>query len=147
MTNKLFKYRATGKGTLSRPYRFFKEGDIITSLVPLEHPALVDAATPIKQKSDILVPYMTINGRKQRPDYADARPKHATELSNRGVPTISDKQYERGMDGVKRFEKIMDGAEDAAKAAQAAQPTVPAVDPEVDNKNDGGAGTGNQDVI
>lgn len=140
MTKMLYKYRAIAKGTLSRPYRFFKEGDIIQSFDPLEHPALVDADTPMKKRSDIIVPYMTIDGRKQRPDYADAAPKHATELPNKGVPSISDKQYERGMEGVRRLEAIMDGT--AAPATD-----KPAVDPEVDNKTSGGSGTGNQDVI
>lgn len=139
MSNELFKYRATGKGTLSRPYRYFKEGEIILSPERLDHPCLVDADTPLRKPSDIIVPYMTINGRKQRPDYADARPVHATELAQKGVPTVQDKQYERGMEGVKRLEAIMDG-----KVAEVAAPEA---DEEADNKNDGGAGTGNQEVI
>ena len=141
MDKKVYEYRAIAKGAIERPFRFFVEDDIITSYVPIEHPALVDASLPKpRPTSDVIVPYMTINGRKQRPDYEvnNVIPQHATELANKGVPTITDEHYDRGMEGVKRMEAIFDGKEKAA---------TPAVNPEADFNTGGVSGTGNQDVI
>lgn len=136
MTNQVYKYRATAKGTLSSPYRFFKEGDIVTSAVPLEHPALIDASLPIPRPSKVIVPFMTINGVKQRPDHASVAPVLSQDqVGGKGVPTVAAHEaYTRSMDGVRAIEELMDGA------------PAQATDPEAELKQ-GGAGTGNQNVI
>lgn len=140
----MHEYRAISKGTLSRPYRFFNVGDIIRSPVEIDHPALIPASQPVPRKSDILVPYMTIDGRKQRPDYGAAAPtlaqEHGKGRSKGVVPAIKDKQYERGMDGVKRLETMLEaGSTPVADAA--------GNEPAGDGEKTGGKGTGNQEVI
>ena len=141
---KLYEYRAVGKGTLSRPYRFFDEGDVIKSKVELNHPALVPIDTPVAKKSDVIVPYMTIDGRKQRPDYSDEGV--FTVLANEGVqgkskgvpPTVANPVYEQAMAGIKRMEQLIDNATPVTVDPNPA----PAADKETAE-----AGTGNQDVL
>ena len=142
---KLYEYRAIGKGTLSRPYKFFDEGEVVRSKVELTHPALVPIDTPVAKKSNIIVPYMTIDGRKQRPDYSDEGV--FTVLANEGVdgkskgvpPTPANPVYEQAMAGVKRMEQLIDSASTPVTVDPNPAPAA--------EKETSEAGTGNQDVL
>lgn len=138
MTKAVYEYKAVAKGTLSSPYRFFKEGQIIKSHEPLEHPALVPLDEYVERKPKVLVPFMTINGVKQRPDHASVAPTLAQDQpKGKGVPTVaSNAQYDRSMESVKRLEAALDS-----------QVQTPKADPESDMKQGGEAGTGSQSVI
>ena len=133
---KLFRYRATRKGTLSRPFRFIEEGQEFSSPVEMKGSWFVPADQPIAPKSDVLVPYMKIDGRVQRPDFGPVTPQLAQEQKTKGVPPVpKDPQYEAGMKGVLKVEAAL------AKSLKP-QPEKEEV------KEDGGdAGTGNQDVL
>lgn len=135
-----YKYKAVANGTLSRPYRYFRAGEVITSPVELDSPALVPYDQYVEQKSDVIVPYMTINGVKQKPRYENADPVLSQDQPNgKGVPTVpSNAAYDRSMDSVRELEKLMD--------QQGAAPATTATDPEAE-LTQGGAGTGNQNVI
>lgn len=121
----VYRYRAIAKGVLSVPrYRFVEEGEIVESSFPLKGKWLIDADAPVPKKSDILVPYMKINGKVQRPNFDEAPIE--TVRPGSAKPVV-DPVYDRALEGLKKAEGIVD---DAAK-----------------KKKEGGAGTGNQDVL
>jgi hypothetical protein len=138
-----FKYRAIRKGQLNRPFKVVEEGEVFTSPVELKGSWFQDADLPLPKKSSIIVPYMKIDGRVQRPENITAEKQDfAPRGSNRamaqdqltkGVPPVPvSPAYKDQMEAVIAGEKARDAAAEKPKAE--GETTKP-------------AGTGNQSVI